>query len=184
MARRLRSSDIRLARSGRYHDVALNRKWGGKELKAYGEKVAKKMGYRIVPKSTTTLRLSKMTTTYYREIRVGTTYPSMSVHWQAALLMHELVHGRQWRHYRPVRFGRKYIFSSTFRWAMEMNGYSEHIWAMVALGASNDLVRGRIASCVRTMRKNYLLNIRRTDFERWTEDVLESAWNDARNGVK
>lgn len=63
---------------------------------------------------------------------------------QAALLAHEYVHARQWRGYRM--FLVRYALSKWFRWAVECQGYREHIRAWRAMGVPEDKLEAYAAS--------------------------------------
>lgn len=109
-------------------------------------------------------RFSKMSTTYYREIRVGSRWEEFSVAKKAAVLKHEIVHAKQWRHYGQVRFAAKYIFSARFRWSMEVQAYRESVRAYRTLGALESWLREYVLDSVpgslwnsyglRTLRKD------------------------------
>lgn len=91
---------------------------------------------KLVTKDSTFLRLSKMTTTYFKEIRLGSGWPNYNEYQKANTLVHEAVHARQWRSYGRFRFGTWYLRRPRWRWAIEMQGYRESMrWAIINLHA-------------------------------------------------
>jgi hypothetical protein len=125
---------------------------------------AKEHGYVIRQKSSLFGRLSKMSTTYYKEIRVGSRWETFTVAKKAAVLKHEIVHAKQWHHFGQATFGTKYIFSARFRWAMEVQAYRESTRAYRTLGATEPWLREYVTDVVpaslwgsyglRTLRKD------------------------------
>jgi hypothetical protein len=182
---RIRDRDIRLARSTRHFPKFLNRRYEAKDLLEVSTADVKSMGYTIVKKSSSLLRLSKFTTTYLRQIRVGSGWDEYSTGHKAATMTHEGGHGRQWRYYRPARFAFMYLAYPRFRWAMEMQGYSLSIWCYHAMGYDDKAIAGFIDRRAKGMRASYSLRaIHAGDFERRTREVLTSAWNDAQHAIK
>jgi len=92
------------------------------------------LGLELVTKDSNFLRLSKMTTTYYKQVRLGSDWPNYNVYQKANTLVHEAVHARQWRSYGRYRFGTWYLRRPRWRWAMEMQGYRESMrWSIINL---------------------------------------------------
>lgn len=167
-----------------FHDPHLDRPWEAAALKYHAEQRAKKMGYKIVNKRSWGTKLSKFTTTYYRQIRVGEKYPDYPIEAQAIIMCHEIVHARQWRHYKPARFATRYLASARFRWAMEVQGYAEGIHAAVALGADEDYIEHQIQHRANTLRKSYSMwSLRASDVRSATRNILNERYRKAKTLV-
>lgn len=76
-----------------------------------------------------------------------------SAYRKALLLLHELVHVRQWRKY--LFFGARWSTSPRFRVAMEAQAYRESVSAMVMLGYSDDSIADYINRLSVTFHKTY-----------------------------
>jgi hypothetical protein len=163
---KLREEDVTLASSTAFLDKDLAD--FGKNSGAMLEDCfawAKDNGFAIKQKSSHFGgRLSKMSTTYYKEIRVGARWTEFSVPKRAAVLKHEIVHARQWRHYGQGSFATKYIFSARFRWAVEVQAYRESIRVYRTLGAVEKWLREYVKDLVpNSLWKNYALKTLRKD---------------------
>lgn len=171
---KLRDKDIRRARSERYRDKALDRRWGANDLLERWMQEAKGMGVRVVPKTSFFgMRLSKMSTTYYREIRLGTGYPDKRPEWKAVTMGHEMLHARQWRGYGRNKFRTRYLFWTRWRWAIEVQAYSESVRILVALGANDETLTEYIASRSDVLWNSYALKgLRRKDVYVYTHSIL------------
>lgn len=119
-------------------------------------------------------RLSKMSTTYYKEIRVGSLWEEFIVPKRAAVLKHEIVHAKQWRHYGRASFGSKYIFSARFRWAMEVQAYRESTRVYRTLGAVEKWLREYVNDAVpNSLWGSYALGtLRKDDVYEQTRKIL------------
>lgn len=140
------------------------------------EKIAK-LGMRIVEKPPSRLRLSKMATTYYREIRVpkGFFGRGWSVARRAVTLVHELIHALQWRFYGMVSFAMRYL-SARFRWAVEMQAYRFGVLVKRMLGYSETSIQNSIRHRATAMRDAYALRgLRWADVQKYTPAVLSAA---------
>jgi hypothetical protein len=167
-----------------FHDPHLDRPWKPEPLKYHAEQRAKKMGYKIVNKRSWGTKMSKFTTTYYKQIRVGEGYPNYPVPIQAMIMCHEIVHARQWRHYRPARFATSYLASARFRWAMEVQGYAEGVHAAVAMGAEEDWIERNIENRAQTLRKGYSMwSLRASDVRGATRNILHERYKKAKKLV-
>jgi hypothetical protein len=173
---RIKSSYRKIAGSTRHHDPktpTFHR--NSAAMLAHGYSWAKDNGYRI-RKKTSFLgsRFSKMTTTYYKEIRVGYQWDSYSRVSKAMIMMHEIVHARQWRYYGRGTFATKYVFNTQFRWAMEVQAYRESLIALKALGATRSYLEKYAKSIVPgILWKNYMLrSLRKSDVYKYTAQIL------------
>ncbi len=184
MARRLKKSHLKLARSYKFNNTKLHKYQTAQEaLDAYIPWLEKRR--KLVIKSTKHHRLSKATTTYYKEIRLGSGWESKNSEQKAYILVHEAVHVRQWDHYGRLRFGGKYIFDARFRWAVEVQGYREGImWGVVVLKARGhsdtkvrDILQDKIDRCIRSLLgKTYALkSIRRSDIKKHSRAIFEES---------
>lgn len=138
------------------------------ELQRYGVRIAKK-----APMKT---KYARMTTAFYRQVRVGTTWDRKSTAAKAVTLAHELVHIRQWRHFGRIAFGSSYVFSARWRWAMEMNAYRESMRAMKILGYSKTHRKNSATTRGPSMYGTYALRgLRRDHVVNYTREVLLAA---------
>lgn len=136
-----------------------------------------KLGMRIVEKPPSRLRLSKMATTYYREIRVpkGFFGRGWSVARRAVTLAHELIHALQWRFYGMASFALRYL-SARFRWAVEMQAYRFGVLVKRMLGYLESAIQNSIRHRASAMRKPYKLRgLRWGDVKKYTPAVLNAA---------
>ena len=176
---RLRDDDIALARSRSDEDIALSGPWAGQAdplCKRYFDE-AKEMGLRVVEKSSTWLRLSKMSTTYYKELRLGSGWKEKDIHDQAVILAHELRHARQWRRYGRTTFRNHYIFHTRWRWAVETQCYCESIRALVALGAAPAVIDKYVDDRVKALWESYALgSLHKGDVMTHSRRVLEATY--------
>lgn len=185
VAYRIRDKDIRLARSTRHFPDFLTHAMRPSELLGAAIMDVESMGYTIVKKSSSFLRLSKFSTTYYNQIRVGSGWDEYSTGQKGSVMTHEGGHGRQWRYYTPIVFAFRYMTYPRFRWAIEMQGYSMSVWAYHAMGYSEKSILGYIERRAKTIRSEYKMwSINAADVERHTRELLTSAYNDARHAIK
>lgn len=184
MAKRLRKSDLKRARSYKFNNTKLHKYETAQEaLDGYIPWLEKRR--KLVIKSTKYNRLSKATTTYYKEIRLGSGWESKNSEQKAYILVHEAVHVRQWDHYGRLKFGSKYVFDVRFRWAVEVQGYREGImWGVVVLKARGhsdskvrDILQAKIDQSINSLLgKTYLLNrISRSDIKKHSRAIFEES---------
>lgn len=182
MAKRITKSYLKLARSTRFNNDQIHKYRDAQEaLDAYLPWLKKRR--KLVIKSTKYKRLSKATTTYYKEIRLGSGWKKRNAESKAYILVHEAVHVRQWDHYGRVGFGSRYIFDPRFRWAVEVHGYREGIvWGVVVLkarGFSNEKIRktlqAKIDQAIKSLTgKTYSLGrVSQSDIKKHTERILK-----------
>lgn len=160
---KLRAKDEKRAKSSDCLDESIRSYKRAQDLLEYCLKEIKRLGLRVVEKKKSKLRLSKMSTTYYREVRVAHGFWKRDIPTQAATLAHELVHARQWRKHGRVRFALAYATSPRFRLAVELQAYRESIRAMRAMGYSNKYIESYINRKPFTMKDAYLLHRVRWD---------------------
>jgi len=181
---KIRRSDRRLAEDDRLRDKYLDRHRSPEELVARYEAEAKRLGLRIENKSSHWGRLSRMSTTYYRELRLGTGAQNYKPFPKARLLAHELFHARQWRWWEPTKFRTRYVFWTRWRWAIEVQAYCESVRAMISMGASDKAVDAYIEDRPRVLWENYALKgLRRDHVYRYTKAILRNAATEHRARV-
>jgi hypothetical protein len=179
---KLRSSDIRRAKSSRYNNKKLaDYTTPDQVFDRYIPYFERELGMNLVIKSSSRMRLSKMTTTYYREIRLGSGWNDYAPDVRAAILVHEAVHARQWRGYGASRFGLYYASNPRWRWSIEMQGYRESVrWAVIAMNAAQlpaAAIEGRIdeyiGDCTQSLVTAYSLGrISKSNLRRHTQEIL------------
>ena len=82
---------------------------------------------------------------------------------RAALLMHELVHVRQWRDHGTIKMGGRYAFDPRWRAAYEIAAYRESMRAHIAMGWTQaQALRGRVQYLAMLVR-DYGLGMLDTD---------------------
>lgn len=132
--------------------------------------------YRLVVKPKRSTRLSKMATTYYRQIRLPSNWAEMEPHRQANLLAHEWRHTKQWRKWGKVRFACRYLMSRRFRAAVEIECYCESARAMKSMGytqKSIDLFAVRIPNMM--VDSYQLRGLARDDFRGHFQNAVTKA---------
>lgn len=176
---RLRSSDIRRADSTRAFDKVMKLLEGATtadEIIERCRREAKRLGLRIVTKSSTSLQWSKFTTTFYKEIRLGSEFHKKAKWQQAATWAHEMVHVYQWRLEGRARFGSRYVFRTRYRWAYEVEGYRMSVHIRERLKVPRAWTRAYIFDRPNVLRKSYALHtIRRNDLTKHTIEILGKA---------
>ncbi len=171
---RLRKKDIDLALSSRHLNKSLAKLDTPEKMLEYYKKAAKKRGLRVSPKSSVFgAQFAKMTTTYWKQIRLGRNYPNYPIDSQATLWSHEWVHVEQWRYYGVVRFAALYL-GARKSWAFEMQAYRESVRAKKILGYSRKNLEAFINGRPNSLWKGYpiMRQIRWKDFKKQTLYVL------------
>jgi len=180
---RLKKSHLKLARSLAFSNAhSLHKYQTPKEALDWYIPWLKKRR-KLVVKSTKHHRLSKATTTYYKEIRLGNGWPEKGDEEKAYLLVRETVHVKHWAHYKRLGFATKYILFARFRWAIEVHCCREGImWGVVVLkarghsdGKVREILEAKIVGAIKSLLgKTYALgSIRESDIKEHTRKILE-----------
>lgn len=170
---RLRERDLRLA----YDDRALDAIPGSlspEALLEHCEKEIARRDIRLVPKSTLLgPQWQALTTTFPRTIRTGEGYGDLDPAGQGLVLIHELVHVRQWEIHRG--FGLRYL-GPRFGLAMELQAYRQSVRGRLALGQSCADAEAWIRTMPDVLWESYplLRQIRRAELRARTLEVLRS----------
>lgn len=169
---KIKDRHIKLALSDRCLNPNIDQLDTSEKMLAYYEAEARRRGIRIIPKAGLFgSDWSKLTTTFWWNIRAGKNYESYSTQGKAGVLAHEWVHVVQWDVY-PF-FGPRYL-GPRWGWAMEMQAYRETIRAMKVRSYTEkemqDYVDGRAASLWKSYRLMH--GIRRKDFDTYTHMIL------------
>lgn len=114
---------VELAKSNENWDPEVMQLKSARSIIDYTTKKMQSLGVTLIQKKSSKMQWSTMTTAMYRDVYLGSGWEDKSMAGKAQTLSHELVHLRQWRKYGPIRFALRYIFSSRFRWAMEIQAY-------------------------------------------------------------
>ena len=182
---RLREKDIKLAKSRQFLNPLLGRGAEGyrqpvvmtpQALHDYCKDQLKELGYKFVhKKGPKSWKWKRFTTTMRRRIYLGVGWSQKSLRQRAAILAHELVHALQWRGLK--RFGRNYVFSARFRWAVETQAYRESCRAYRAMGLAEAAVQEYASAVPARLIKGYaILNKRlRKDIHRVMPDIIAAA---------
>jgi len=134
----------------------------------------KRLGYEITTKSSSSMKWSKMTTTYYKEIRLGEDFDEEPDWAQAVTWAHEMVHVYQWRLMGKVTFARRYL-SALWRWVIEMQAYRMSIHIFEQLGANKEWVERYIRQKPDHLRGPYAFwRIRKSDLRKYTRIILRT----------
>lgn len=177
---RLRSSAIRSANDDHYFNKVLKLIDGAKtpeEIIERCEKEAKRLGLRITTKSSTSLKWSKMTTTFYKEIRLGSDFDDEPAWAQASTWAHEMVHVYQWRGMGRAKFARRYLWRVS-RWWIEMQAYRMSIHVRKVLGIDKTMTQRWIREKPYRLKAGYLLGgLRWKDLRNKTRQVLTEELN-------
>lgn len=170
---RLRDRDLAFARSRRFLNPELERKWSDRELHDYCRRRLLSMGYRFVHKvGPSSWKLKRFTTTLRRVIYLGVGWSSKSWRAKAATLAHELVHALQWKSLRA--FGVRYVFDERFRFAVECQAYRETVRAFRAMGLHEQAVQDYADGVPDDFVKGYAITDRglRNDIRNAMTDVI------------
>lgn len=93
------------------------------EIKKRAFSKIRNMGMTVVHKPSTSLRFSKTSTTYYRQVRLSETFEKLPEWKQAVTICHELGHAFDWHRDGPLTFGSRYVLSARWRYVYEMRCY-------------------------------------------------------------
>ena len=174
---KIRSIDVSRASNDKYYnDIAC-------EIQPHNEAIdiikacqdyAKKLGIKIEEKSSNSLKISKMSTTYYKSIRLGSNFSKKSDIDKAKTWAHELCHSLQWRHEGRVKFGSRYILSPRWRWVYEVQAYRISVMVLRKLKLNDSDINDYIKRIPNSLRNNYSLKIiRKKDIENKTIQILK-----------
>jgi len=126
MGLRLRKKDIKLARTKRFFNPKLKDYPDPAMVEErYRRYFVEDMGMEIVHKKSWDLWLTKATTVYYKQLRLGEDWEDKNIFQKAMTWVQEGVHPKQWRHYKRNKFRTRYLFWPRWRWAQEVPGYAE-----------------------------------------------------------
>ena len=135
---------------------------------------AKQLDISVVTKPKSSLKISKFTTTYYKQIRLASDIDDYTLFSKATLWPHELAHVFQWRVVGRSTFAFRYL-RARWRWIFEMQAYRVSIEVMRRLGASQSKINKYIANKPQSLRDGYKLgSIRWKDLKSATERVLKT----------
>jgi len=180
---RLRGSAIRSANDDRYFSMVLNLICGAttpEEIILRCEDEANRLDMKIMTKASTSLKWSKMTTTFYREIRLSQGYSDKSPWQKAATWCHEMVHVYQWRGMGRTKFASRYAWR-TSRWWIEMQAYRMDIYISKMSLAKTTKIQDYIESMPSNLRSGYALGgLRQKDLRDATREVLTGELNKTR----
>lgn len=179
---RLHSGFLALARDSRHNNKYLKRYTTPQDVfDRYIPYFEDELGLELKEKDSNFLRLSKMTTTYFNEIRLGANWSEYSDYQKANIYVHEAVHARQWRTVGRFRFGTWYLRRPRWRWAIEMQGYRESVrWAVIELDAKKAPtraieaeVRRRSESVTGILLNGYsLARVSKYDRAKYTKQII------------
>lgn len=179
---KIRPGDVKHAMSMELHDSFLDKPRTAQEIVDHAYEVAEDMGLRIVKKNTVFKRWSKLSTTFYSQIRVGVDFDKpvkggaeALLQKQAITLMHELRHARQWRKYGRTGFAKRYLGDPRFGWYCEVACYGESVWTAVSMGARKKWLNKYVHNRDDTLIRSYLLlrPLKRSHVKLYTDNVME-----------
>lgn len=174
---RIRSKDVHRANDDEYFCKVLKLLKGATtpdEIITRCERETLRLGMRYVNKSSSSMRWSKYTTTWYSQVRLGSNFRDRSRLAQAATWAHEMIHVYQWRGEGRGRFGTRYIgYPGRWRWAYEMQAYRMSIHIRKVLKVTTSSTKRYIRDKHESMRKTYSLGgFRSSDLRNKTREVL------------
>lgn len=173
---KLKRAHINIAYDRSREDRFLDEKRTPEEIVAHYAELAKKSGYRLVVKPKRSTRLSRMATTYYRQIRLPSNWEQMETRSKASLLAHEWRHTKQWRKWGKVKFAWRYLMSRRFRAAVEIECYCETARAKISMGyprKSIDLFSVRVPNSMFSAYK--IRGLDRNDFRGHFQNAVARA---------
>ena len=172
---RLKSKDIRRAEYDGYYDKVLDLIKGCKTPKQIIEKCeaeARRLKLQVVKKYSSSMKWSKMTTTFYKEIRLGADFDDEPDWAQAVIWAHEMVHVYQWRGMGRGTFASRYAWRS-WRWAIEMQGYRMSLHVRKVLGIKREWNARYIRAMPSILKSGYVLGgLRWSHLRDRTREVL------------
>jgi len=172
---RIRKSHVKLAFNDRYFDKVLKLLDGAttaKEIIDRCEAEAKRLGLKVKKKTSSFFKWSKMTTTYYKEIRLGEDFDDEPEWAQAVTWAHEMVHVYQWRGMGRANFARRYLWR-IWRWIIEMQAYRMSIHIRKLLGIKESWTKRYIRDKPYKLKGGYLLGgLRWSHLKKQTRHVL------------
>lgn len=175
---RIRPEDVRRAYVNDAFDRVLKLLEGAdtaEEISHRCHRDALRLGLIVRHKSSSSLKWSKFTTTFYEEVRLGSDFYEEPAWAQAATWAHELVHVHQWRIVGRAKFGRRYVFSLRWRWMYEMQAYRMSILIRQRLGVSEEMTLRYIRQKPESLRSSYLLmGLRNNHLRDYTRQILTS----------
>lgn len=139
----------------------------------------------IRPKTARRGTYARLTTTYYRTVRVPRDWLTRSVAGKAITLAHEYVHVLQWRELGRMRFVATYTVSPRWRWALEVQAYRESMRVRALLGASRghaEVYAGGLAH--RLWRTYRLWPLSKAHVYRYTKRLLLEAHDDTADRLR
>ena len=173
---KLKSSHVKIAMNTSRQDPFLDSPRGPDEMLDHYIDLCRQSGYKLIVRRKSGLRLSKVATTYYTQIRLPSNWHEMSVSSKAILMAHEWRHTKQWRSFGRGRFAIKYIASLRFRAATEIECYCESARAMKSVGRPANYINAYIEDRARKMVKFYMLRqLRFSDFDRRCREAMQAA---------
>lgn len=172
---RIRSKHVALAKSDKYFKRVLTLIKGTKDPKEIirrCEREVIRLGMKIEKKSSSSMKWSKMTTTYYSKVKLGSDFDDEPLWAQAVIWAHEMVHVYQWRGMGKGRFAFRYAWRLS-RWWIEMQGYRMSVHVRKVLKVSKEMTERYIRARPSSLRGSYSLGgIRWKDLREKTRSVL------------
>ncbi len=169
---KLGARHIARALSSEHHDPALGRPRTPAALEAHAMRQATRLGvsFRTRPRWAANARFAIAGP---RKIHLPWDFRKRDTRNRAALLMHELVHVRQWQAFGVVNMAGKYAFQPRWRAALEIEAYAETFRAHTAMGwRRREALAYRIV-CVERLAKHY--GLRSVDYDQLVA-VCVQAW--------
>lgn len=173
---KLKSKHIKIAYDNSRYSPFLSARRTPEAIIDHFTALCRRDGYKLKVKPRTKLRLSKVATTYYKEIRLPWNWSELEPPQKAKLIAHEYLHTKQWRHFKRAVFGCKYIMSVRFRAAVEIEAHAETARAMMSMGYNPKLVEFFSIQKPRTMKSFYALQaLDQKDFQKHFAKAVEMA---------
>lgn len=174
---RIKSKHVKRAMDNQAYDKVKKLLKGAnsaEEVIARCTREAKRMGLQIKTKTSTSLKWSKMTTTFYKEIRLGQDFDQEPEWARAVIWAHEMVHVYQWRQMKRARFAARYL-RAFWRWAIEIQAYRMSVMVRKRLGIEAVWNDRYIRQLPDRLRGGYALwRIRRSSLHEQTIKALRS----------
>lgn len=174
---RIRDKHVRLAMDNDSYDAVKDLLQGSKTPSIIIERCideANRLDLRITTKTSTSKTWSKMTTTFYKEIRLGTGFALQPEWAQAMIWAHEMVHGNQWRKMGRATFGTRYL-DTRWRWIIEMQAYRMSIHIRERIGIPQAATVTYIQQKPNDLWDAYAFwALNKWDFTKYTREVLST----------